>query len=372
MTKRLACVVGARPNFVKIGPVLRELEKQLPDVQRSLIHTGQHYDRQMSDLFFTELNLPVPEVHLKVGSGTHGQQTARILQGFEAWLLAANPRPTATVVVGDVNSTVATALAAAKLNIPVIHVEAGLRSFDRRMPEEINRVVTDALSSLLLASEPAGVENLKNEGRPPETIRLVGNVMIDVLHDNLDRAKDLHYAEKLGLTPHEYCVVTLHRPSNVDDPSVLHSLCGMLQRLSAKLPIVFPVHPRTRARLESANLWSELNNVPNLTLTEPLGYLEFLGLSAQATIVITDSGGLQEESTALGIPCLTMRTRTDRPVTVSRGTSTLVGRDFELLERLFNDVLDGQYERGRCPELWDGQAGQRIATEIGNFLSHVN
>ncbi len=372
MTTRIACVVGARPNFVKIGPVLRGLQDHVPEVQRFLIHTGQHYDREMSDLFFTELNLPTPDVHLKVGSGTHGQQTGRILQRFEAWLLDTDPRPTATVVVGDVNSTVACTLAAAKLDIPVIHIEAGLRSFDRRMPEEINRVVTDALSSLLLASEPAGVENLRREGQSLDRIRLVGNVMIDVLFANLDQAKRLEYPEKLGLTPGGYCVVTLHRPSNVDEPDVLHCLCGMFRRLATRLPIVFPVHPRTRARLQAAGQWEELGNTPGLTLSEPLGYLEFLSLSSQAKIVITDSGGLQEETTALQIPCLTMRTRTDRPITVSEGTSTLVGRDIELLERLFNDVLSNRYKQGQCPTLWDGQAGQRIAHEIGTFLSHVN
>jgi len=326
----------------------------------------------MSDLFFTELNLPPPDVLLKVGSGTHGQQTARILQGFEAWLLEADPRPTATIVVGDVNSTVACALAAAKLNIPIIHVEAGLRSFDRRMPEEINRVVTDTLSSLLLASEPAGVENLRREGLASDRIRLVGNVMIDVLFANLDRARRLGYPEKLGLTPGEYCIVTLHRPSNVDAPSALHRLSDTLQRLSSKIPIVFPVHPRTRARLHEAGLWNELDHAPGITLSEPLGYLEFLCLSSQAKIVITDSGGLQEETTALNIPCLTMRDRTDRPITVHEGTSTLVGHDIELLERLFNDVLHDRYKQGQCLALWDGQSGQRIAHEIGEFLKHVN
>ncbi len=372
MTTRLACVVGARPNFVKIGPVLRGLQEHLPEVQRLLIHTGQHYDREMSDLFFSELNLPTPDVHLKVGSGTHGQQTGRILQRFEAWLLETDPRPAATVVVGDVNSTVACTLAAAKLNIPVIHIEAGLRSFDRRMPEEINRVVTDTIASLLLASEPAGVENLLNEGQDPDSIRLVGNVMIDVLHANLDQAKRLNFPDTLGLKPGGYCVVTLHRPSNVDDPQVLHCLCGLFKRLASQLPIVFPVHPRTRARLNDARLWDELAQIPGVTLSEPLGYLEFLSLSSQAKIVITDSGGLQEETTALNIPCLTMRTRTDRPITVHEGTSTLVGRDIELLERLFNDVLHDRYKKGQCPTLWDGQAGQRIAHEIGEFLSHVN
>lgn len=372
MTARLACVVGARPNFVKLGPVLRGIQEQLPEVQRSLIHTGQHYDREMSDLFFTELNLPQPDVHLKVGSGTHGQQTARILQGFEAWLLQADPRPTATVVMGDVNSTIACTLAAAKLNIPVIHVEAGLRSFDRRMPEEINRVVTDTLSSLLLASEPSGVENLRNEGISADRIRLVGNVMIDVLHDNLAKAGSLEYPEKLGLTSGDYGIVTIHRPSNVDNPQVLQRLCEMLQRLAAQLPIVFPVHPRTRKRLCAAGLWEEFNDSPGLTLSEPLGYLEFLSLSSQAKVVITDSGGLQEETTALQIPCLTMRTKTDRPITVTEGTSTLVGGDLKLLEQLFHDVLNDRYKQGTCPALWDGKAGHRVAQEIGEFLSHVN
>ena len=372
MTTTIACVVGARPNFVKIGPVLRGVRAVLPEVQPLLVHTGQHYDREMSDLFFKELNLPHPDVCLKVGSGTHGEQTARILERFEAWLLDAEPRPSATIVVGDVNSTVACALASAKLDVPVVHVEAGLRSFDRQMPEEINRVVTDALAGLLLVSEPSGVENLQREGHDQERIRLVGNVMIDVLRENLDAARALGQPERSGLSPGEYVAVTLHRPGNVDDPETLRRFCDVLIRISKRLPVVFPVHPRTRSRLESADLWKDLDAERDLHLSAPLGYHEFLGLWSQARLVITDSGGLQEETTALGIPCLTTRTRTDRPITVSQGTSTLVGRDTALLETLVDDVLSGHYKAGACPELWDGRAGHRIAEELAKFIRHAN
>ncbi|MBX7167434.1 MAG: UDP-N-acetylglucosamine 2-epimerase (non-hydrolyzing) [Pirellulales bacterium] len=372
MTDSIACVVGARPNFVKIGPVLAGLRAVMPEMRPVLVHTGQHYDKQMSDLFFTELGLPQPDVSLKVGSGTHGQQTARILERYEAWLTEVQPRPWATLVVGDVNSTIACALASSKLGIPVIHVEAGLRSFDRRMPEEINRVVTDVLSDLLLASEPAGVENLRREGRPETAIRLVGNVMIDVLLAQVEAARRLGEPQRLGLTPRQYGLVTLHRPSNVDDPAHLGRLCGALARIAKELPIAFPVHPRTRARIEAAGLLSDLLASQGLVLTEPLGYREFLSLSSQAALVVTDSGGLQEETTALGIPCLTMRDTTDRPVTVTEGTSTLLGHDVDRLEILVKQVIAGTYKQGRCPELWDGKAGPRIAQSIAEFYARVH
>ncbi len=367
--KTLACIVGARPNFVKIAPVLAGLREMAPGVRPVLVHTGQHYDAAMSDRFFEQLGIPEPDVHLEVGSGPHGQQTARVLERYESWLLAADPKPAATLVVGDVNSTVACALASVKLGVPVIHVEAGLRSFDRTMPEEINRVLTDAISDLLLVSEPSGVSNLLAEGRPEGSIKLVGNVMIDALTLQLQAARDLRQPEKLDLQPGGYAVWTLHRPSNVDDPVALTRVIASLQRTALKLPVVFPVHPRTEARLRAAGLEPMLAGDPRVILTEPLGYLEFLGLSSQARLIVTDSGGLQEESTALGIPCLTLRSTTERPITVSEGTSTLVGSNGSLFDRLVEDVLEGRYKKGHCPRLWDGRAGRRVAKEVASFLA---
>jgi UDP-N-acetylglucosamine 2-epimerase (non-hydrolysing) len=366
--KTLACIVGARPNFVKMAPVLSGLREMAPGVRPVLIHTGQHYDEAMSDLFFTQLGLPEPDVHLEVGSGRHGEQTARILERYEAWLLEADPRPDATLVVGDVNSTVACALASVKLGIPVIHVEAGLRSFDRTMPEEINRVLTDAISDLLLVSEPSGVENLKREGRPEGAVRLVGNVMIDALTLQLQAAREVHQPARLDVEPGGYVVWTLHRPSNVDDPAALGLAVEAIRRTALRLPVVFPVHPRTERALRAADLEPVLAEDPRVILTEPLGYLELLSLNAEARLIVTDSGGLQEESTALGIPCLTLRDTTERPITVDEGTSTLVGSNWTLFDRLVEDILEGRYKKGRCPRLWDGRAGRRVAKEVAAFL----
>ncbi len=370
MTRTLACVVGARPNFVKMGPILSGLRHVAPDLRAVLVHTGQHYDEVMSDLFFRQLGLPNPDVHLEVGSGSQGQQTAKILSRYEEWLLTAEPRPLATLVVGDVNSTLACGLASVKLGIPLIHVEAGLRSFDRTMPEEINRIVTDSISDLLLVSEPSGLDNLRREGHPESSLRMVGNVMIDVLRSQLPVAQALHQPEKMGLASHGFALWTMHRPSNVDDPQVLADMTAAMMRIAARLPVVFPVHPRSRARLEAAGLWSALAATPGVVLSPPLGYLEFLSLSSQARLIVTDSGGLQEESTVLGIPCLTLRENTERPITVSQGTSMLVGRDVKLLERLVDDVLAGRYKQGGSLDLWDGRAGQRIAQEVARFLDN--
>lgn len=364
----IACIVGARPNLVKMGPVLAGIRAAAPALDAALIHTGQHYDEAMSDVFFRQLGLPAPAEHLEVGSGAQGEQTAKILARYEAWLVATSPRPVATLVVGDVNSTMACALASVKLGIPVIHVEAGLRSFDRAMPEEINRIVTDSVSELLLVSEPSGVENLRREGHPDSRIRLVGNVMIDVLESELALARALDQPSKHGVAPGGYVLWTMHRPSNVDAPDSLRAITAALVRIAARIPVVFPVHPRTRSRLEAAGLWSTLSGAPGVTLSAPLGYLEFLALSSQARVIVTDSGGLQEESTVLGIPCLTLRENTERPITVTEGTSTLVGRDTALLERLVDQVLAGGYKHGRRPDLWDGHAGERIGREVAAFL----
>lgn len=369
VTHSIACVVGARPNFVKMGPILKGLREFAPHLQPILVHTGQHYDDLMSDAFFRQLGLPAPDVHLAVGSGSQGEQTAKILARFERLLLDSDPRPVATLVVGDVNSTLACALASAKLQIPVIHVEAGLRSFDRAMPEEINRIVTDSLSDLLLASEPSGRENLIREGKPEDAIRLVGNVMIDVLFEQLQQAQELDQPKSMGLLPNGYVVWTMHRPSNVDDPKVLAQMVAVMHRVAERLPVVFPVHPRTESRLRTDQLWQSLESAPNVVLTQPLGYHQLLGLTSSARLIITDSGGLQEEATALEVPCLTLRNNTERPVTITEGTSTLARQDVELLERLVDDVLEGRYKEGGCPSLWDGKAGSRIGREVAQFLA---
>lgn len=371
----LACIVGARPNFMKMAPIIRALEGS-PHAGRAkctLIHTGQHYDANLSDVFFTELGMRKPDISLEVGSGSHAVQTARIMERIEP-ILAAGPgmgeKFAWLVVVGDVNSTMAAAIAAAKLHIPIAHVEAGLRSFDRTMPEEINRILTDSITDLLLVSEPAGVENLRREGHSENHIALVGNVMIDTLLAMLDQARSLEVAQTYGLAPSEYGVVTLHRPSNVDDPEILGNLVEVLVKISADLPLVFPVHPRTGQMLKNSGLLSQLEQARGVHLAPPLGYLPFLSLTSQAKVIVTDSGGLQEESTVLGIPCLTMRNNTERPITVDVGTSTLIGNDAEKLERALLQVLAGSYKVGRCPELWDGRASERIANILlaGNSI----
>jgi UDP-N-acetylglucosamine 2-epimerase (non-hydrolysing) len=355
---KLACVVGARPNFMKMAPLLRATEKHR-GVEAVLIHTGQHYDAQLSDVFFEELGMKRPDVCLDVGSGKHGAQTARVLERMETVLEGAGFDR--VVVVGDVNSTMAAALAAAKLGIPVAHVEAGLRSFDRSMPEETNRIVTDSVSDLLFVSEPAGVANLRREGHPEDRVHLVGNVMIDTLRRLLPKARSRDTLAEAGLQPGGYGVVTLHRPANVDRAETLGPLLDVLMASSQDLPLVFPIHPRTRSRLEQFGLLGRLDAMDEVILLPPQGYLDFLALTSQAKVVITDSGGLQEESTALGIPCITARPNTERPATVVEGTSTLVGSDPVALKRSLRAVLDGTYKQGRCPALWDGKAAPRIA-----------
>lgn len=368
----IACVVGARPNFVKMGPVLSGLVAAAPQLRPVLVHTGQHYDAAMSDRFFADLQLPAPDVHLEVGSGRQGEQTAKILTRYEEFLLAAQPRPLATLVVGDVNSTLACTLASVKLGVPVIHVEAGLRSFDRTMPEEINRVVTDAVSDLLLTSEPDAELNLRREGRPESAIRFVGNVMIDVLMQRRAESQGRRVPERLGLSPNQFIVWTMHRPSNVDDAGHLGVWASAMTRLAKRLPVVFPVHPRTKSRLQETGLWSMLAEAPGIVLQEPLGYLDFLGLTSQCRLIVTDSGGLQEESAALRVPCLTLRDTTERPITVTEGTSTLVGRDVELLDRLVEQVFGGVYKQPSASLLWDGRAGERVGRETVRFLTERN
>lgn len=341
-------VVGARPNFVKAAPVLRGIKKR--GLRQTLVHTGQHYDRNMSDVFFAQLEIPEPDVNLGVGSGSHASQTADIMRGVEPVLL--ERRPDLVLVYGDVNSTVAAALVCAKLLIPVGHVEAGLRSFDRTMPEEINRLVTDQLSDLLFTPSEDGDINLRKEGIPDQKIHRVGNVMIDSLIQLLPAARNSlgdHLPEQLAL-------VTLHRPSNVDDSKNLKRVLDSLQEVSERIDIVFPVHPRTRQRIREFGF-----SVPWLHLLDPLPYIEFLALQLRATVVITDSGGIQEETTYLGVPCLTLRNSTERPVTVTLGTNVLVGEDKNRLTAELKSILDGRGKKGTVPPLWDGQAGERIA-----------
>jgi UDP-N-acetylglucosamine 2-epimerase (non-hydrolysing) len=358
---QIDCVVGARPNFMKIAPMLRALEGPR-GVRTCLVHTGQHYDPGMSDVFLEQLGIRAPDVRLDVGSDTHARQTARILEHYEGHLL--RTRPAGVVVVGDVNSTLACSLAAVKLGIPVAHVEAGLRSRDRRMPEEINRVVTDAISDVLLVTEESGRRNLLGEGVEPSKIHMVGNLMIDTLYHELPHARELRLPERYGLSDGAYGLVTLHRPSNVDDPRVLAALVGLLGELSGTLPLVFPVHPRTRSRLETAGLLERLREAPRLFLTGPLGYRENLALMAAAKLVMTDSGGMQEETTVLGVPCLTLRGTTERPITVELGTSILVGSDPIAIRAAFSEVIEGRYRRPAPIPLWDGHAGERAAEAV--------
>ena len=348
-------VVGARPNFMKVAPVHRALASRA-GVKQMLVHTGQHYDVNMSDVFFQQLSIPMPDVNLGVGSGSHGKQTAEIMIGFEA--LVQERRPDLVLVYGDVNSTAAAALVCAKLGIRIGHVEAGLRSFDRTMPEEINRLVTDQLSDMLFTPSEDGDRNLEKEGIAKEKIFLVGNVMIDTL------VRLLPLAEKVSLDelPQEYALVTLHRPSNVDEPASLRKLIEALAKISSRIAVVFPVHPRTRQRIKDVAM-----NLPasdKLLLLEPKPYIDFLALQRRATAVITDSGGIQEETTYLGIPCITVRENTERPVTVGEGTNVLVGRDLERLRSELEKILDGKRKPHRIPALWDGKASERIAKII--------
>jgi UDP-N-acetylglucosamine 2-epimerase (non-hydrolysing) len=350
---------------MKIAPVLRAISANDYGFDAALVHTGQHYSPELSDVFFEQLGIRPPDVHLEAGSGSHGAQTARVLEAFENWLLNASVRPSAVVVVGDVNSTIAAALAATKLGIPAIHLESGLRSFDRAMPEEINRLATDAISDLLLVSEPTGMENLAREGVAETRIAYVGNVMIDTLahHVAAVRAQSQQAAP-----PDPFALVTLHRPSNVDERQSLEAIFDFLAEISEKMNVAFPVHPRTRRNLESFGLAAKLDQVPAIRLLPPLGYLENLSLMTRAAVVITDSGGIQEETSWLGVPCLTVRENTERPCTLTLGTNTLVGRNFELAKSLVSDVLAGRYKKGSAIPGWDGHAAERVCESISAFL----
>jgi UDP-N-acetylglucosamine 2-epimerase (non-hydrolysing) len=352
---RIVAVVGARPNFVKIAPIMAELAGH-PYIRTTLVHTGQHYDAKMSDSFFANLEIPRPDINLRVQSPGTVAQIAEIMTRLEPVLERAHPD--VVVVVGDVNSTVAAALTAVKMGRPVAHVEAGLRSFDRGMPEEVNRIVTDSISDLLFTTEPVANENLLREGVPPEKIHFVGNVMIDTLFRYREHARGSDVLERHGLTAKSYAVLTLHRPSNVDDEGTLGMLLNAIARIQAEIPVVFPVHPRTRQRL--AALSSVLPPMPGLRLADPMPYLDFLQLMAEARCVLTDSGGIQEETTALRIPCLTLRHNTERPVTVTRGTNRVVGTEPAAIYDSWRQVAEGKWTAGELPELWDGKAAGRI------------
>ena len=350
-------VVGARPNLMKIAPLVEEMRRHA-GIEQLLVHTGQHYDARLSQVFFDELGIPQPDITLGVGSGSHAEQTARVLVGFEQVLL--EHRPDAVVVVGDVNSTLACAITAAKLWVPVAHVEAGLRSLDRRMPEEINRIVTDALSDLLFTTSRDAGDNLAREGIAIEKIHFVGNVMIDTLNKHRVKAAQLDTPARLGLRSGGYALLTLHRPSNVDDPAVFAGILRALTEIQREIPILFPVHPRTVRRLNDFGFAERLAAAPGLMLIEPQGYLAFLDLMMHARLVLTDSGGVQEETTILGVPCLTLRENTERPETVTEGTNVLVGSDPSRILAEARSVLAGRGKTGRIPELWDGHAAERI------------
>ncbi|MCI0547892.1 MAG: UDP-N-acetylglucosamine 2-epimerase (non-hydrolyzing) [Candidatus Rokubacteria bacterium] len=352
---KLAAVVGARPNFVKIAPILAEL-RGWPDAEVTLVHTGQHYDARMSDAFFSSLEIPVPDVNLGVRAESAVGQIAEVMLRLEP--VFAERRPDLLVVVGDVNSTLAAALTAVKGGTPVAHVEAGLRSFDRSMPEETNRVLTDAVSDLLFTTEPAAGENLIREGIAEHRIHFVGNVMIDTLFRYREQAAASPILSTLGLAARAYAALTLHRPGNVDDEATLRGLLASIGRIQAEIPVVFPVHPRTRRRLEGLGGGTPV--LPGLRLVDPLPYLDFVQLMASARCVLTDSGGIQEETTALGVPCLTLRNNTERPVTVTRGTNRIVGLEPDRIYAAWREVAEGRWPAGGLPELWDGKAAARI------------
>jgi UDP-N-acetylglucosamine 2-epimerase (non-hydrolysing) len=365
---RTLVVAGARPNFIKVAPILAELRRC--DLEVFLVHTGQHYDAEMSDAFFSDLAIPAPDFHLGVGGGSHAQQTARIMEKFEPVLVAT--QPDWLVLVGDVNSTLACALVAAKLkwdlNCRIAHVEAGLRSGDWRMPEEVNRVLTDRLSDLLLTHSPEALHNLIQEGIEPDRVRFVGNVMIDAVFGQLSRARESDLHSRLGLQHGRYAAVTVHRPSNVDEPGSLRRVLKSLRTVATVVPVVFPMHPRTRARIAAENLEDLLNG---LHIIEPLGYLDMLALTDGAAVVITDSGGLQEEATALGVPCVTLREQTERPITLTVGTNRLAA--FPLVPEMVRTtvqvaIAEGRSSPGfRCPQGWDGCAAERVVSALQQF-----
>ena len=354
---KIVNVVGARPNFMKIAPLMNEYKRH-SDIEPLLVHTGQHYDHQMSNLFFSELGIPKPDVNLGVGSNSHACQTAEIMKAFEPVVL--EHKPDVVLVVGDVNSTIACGLVAVKLGVKLVHIEAGLRSFDRSMPEEINRVLTDSISDLLFCTEQSGIDNLLREGISKEKMFLVGNVMIDTLLKNKAKAATSNVLSQFNLDGNDFAVLTLHRPVNVDDPDTFGRIFDALTIIQNDMPVVFPIHPRTRKNLSSWSLGEHIEKLPNLRLTDPLGYLDFLKLMSSAKLVLTDSGGIQEETTILKIPCLTLRENTERPITTQVGSNRVVGTDTDKIIETYRQVVDGGWCKPQIPPLWDGHASERI------------
>ncbi|MCS3938744.1 UDP-N-acetylglucosamine 2-epimerase (non-hydrolyzing) [Salinibacter ruber] len=364
---KIISVVGARPNFMKVAPLHRAFQERAAITESLIVHTGQHYDEQMSDVFFEQLELPRPDRYLGVGSASHAQQTARVMTAFEE--VVEEEEPDLVLVVGDVNSTLACSLVATKMHVPVAHVEAGLRSGDRDMPEEINRLLTDTIAELLFVTEQDGVDNLKAEGVSDDRIFFVGNVMIDSLVFFREKAAQTGIVEELGLTPGRYAVMTMHRPSNVDNREGLIRLLETIERIADFVPLVFPMHPRTRNRFDEFGLADRLEAVKDLILLEPLGYLEFLRLMEEAGVVVTDSGGIQEETTFLQVPCLTLRDSTERPITIKQGTNELMDLDPEQVEKRVQNILSGDRPEGQIPKKWDGKVAERIAKHIENTLA---
>ena len=360
---KIICVCGARPNFMKIAPIMRSF-KASGRFDSLLVHTGQHYDENMSRLFFDELGIPKPDINLEVGSASHAHQTAEIMKRFEPVVL--DFKPDYVLVVGDVNSTIACGLVAVKLGVKLIHVEAGLRSFDRAMPEEVNRLLTDAISDLLFVTEQSGIDNLKNEGIDSDKVHFVGNVMIDTLMANREKAENSDVLERLKLQKKSYGVITLHRPSNVDDMKRFAEIVGAFEEIVREMKLVFPIHPRTRNNIKGEDLEKRIDAMKNLMLIEPVGYLDFLKLMSEAALVMTDSGGIQEETTILGVPCMTLRKSTERPVTITEGTNRLVPLTTTGIVGSYRQIIKTEDWSGRRPKLWDGNAADRIFTILSN------
>lgn len=361
---KIANIVGARPNFVKIAPLMHAMQYSA-EFEAVLVHTGQHYDYNMSESFFKELQIPEPDVYLNVGSDTHGKQVAKIMKKFDEF--CEEYQPDLVVVVGDVNSTMACSLVATKRHIKVAHIEAGIRSYDRSMPEEVNRIVTDSIADLLLPPSQDASENLMKEGHSKEQIYLVGNIMIDTLLKNQQKILESNILQTLGILPREYALLTLHRPSNVDDLENLVNIIDALDVIQKRIKIVFPVHPRTKKKLEEFELMSRIKQMSNIKLTDPLGYFDFGKLVYDAHFVMTDSGGIQEETTVYQIPCITIRENTERPVTILEGTNELAGADKNKIIGFANQILDGKWKKGTVPELWDGKTAERIVNVFENL-----
>jgi UDP-N-acetylglucosamine 2-epimerase (non-hydrolysing) len=365
--KKVISVVGARPNFMKVAPIYREFLKYKESITHLIVHTGQHYDEKMSKIFFDDLELPKPDIYLGVGSASHSVQTAKIMVEFEKIIL--DQKPDMVIVVGDVNSTIACSIVASKLLVPLVHVEAGLRSFDNTMPEEINRKVTDVLSDLLFITEKSGIANLKNEGINSNKVHLVGNVMIDSLIRYREKSKQSSLLKELGITEKHFILVTLHRPSNVDQKENLEKILSIFEGFNSNLPIVFPMHPRTQKNISVLGLKERFNNLKNVKIVDPVGYLDFINLMGNAKLILTDSGGIQEETTYLGIPCITMRDNTERPITVEVGSNYLIGLNVEEVIKTGNMILSGNIKNHRVPDLWDGKAAERIVKILVDYLN---